>query len=199
MGDYSVRLTFYDNAQRSPMMFSVKGKSTADQFYSKVAAEADVTSRFKLYYQDVPIQQNDTPLDRIFQSDQVDVLLVLMLDGAGGGTLVSSCYKCPNDMGDDYGLICGPCNNLTDDLIVDQIVERREDAWSVFCKVFKISAAVRFKIEDNHEDKTVRCIDVMHHVYHSNTALTWDDVRTMVKSHDPHLATVISDVRKIAT
>ena len=190
-----MRLTFYDDAQRPPMMLSINRSSTANQLYSQVAAEANVTSRFKLYYQDTPIQQCETPLDQIFQSNEVDVLLVLMVDGAGGGTLVSSCDGCPNDTGDDYGFVCGPCNNLTDDLIIDEIVDKREDAWIILCKVFKISANVRSKIEDNHEDNTVRCIDVMHHLYHSNTALTWDDVRTMVKSRDSHLATVISECK----
>ena len=191
MGEFLVRLTFYDDAQRSPVKLKVNANTTADQFYSKVTAEADVTNRYRLYYEDEAIQQCDTPLSQIFQRNPVDVVLVLMLDGGGPSCLISSCDKCPNDTGDDGGLLCEPSSNLTDDQIIDEIVDKREDAWIIFCTVFKISADVRRKIVDNSEDEGVRCIDTMHHIYHSNPTLTWDDVRATVNNYDPDLAKVI--------
>ena len=71
----------------------------------------------------------------------------------------------------------------------------REDAWSVLCKAFNISMDVRLQIEENSDDPGVRFIDAMHHIYHSNTSLTWDDVQAKVKSHDPSLAKLIDECK----
>ena len=193
-GDISVRLTFYDNPQRSPVILGVKGDSTAAQLYSKVTAEVNVNSKFQLFYKDDLIKQCDTALSQIFQGSEADVLLVVTMDGTGGRNLISPCANCPNYLpGDDHGLICGTCNDLTDDLIIDDIVTIRSDAWSVLLRAFNIRIDVRQQIEENSEDPGVRCIDVMHRIYHSNTKLTWDDVKDKMKSYDPKLAKVISE------
>ena len=193
-GDISVRLTFYDDTQRSPVILRVKGNSTAAQLYSKVTAEVIVNSKFQLFHKDDPIKQCDTPLSQLFQGNEAHILLVLTMDGTGASNLISPCASCPNHSpGNDYGKLCGTCNDLTDDLIIDDVVTVREDAWSILCKAFNISAGVRQQIEENSEDAGVRCIDVMHHVYHLNSKLTWDNVKDKMKSYDPHLAKVISE------
>ena len=193
-GDISVQLTFYDDPQRSPVILRVKGDSTAAQLYSKVTAEVNVNSKFQLFYKDDPIKQCDTLLSQIFQGNKADVLLVLTIDGTGGRNLISPCANCHNySPNDNHGTLCGTCNNLTDDLIIDEIVTVRKDAWSVLLRAFNISTDVRQQVEENSEDPGVRCIDVMHHVYHSNTKLTWDDVKDKMKSYDAHLAKVISE------
>ena len=193
-GDVSVRLTFYDDAQRSPVILRVKGDSTAAQLYSKVTSEVYVNSKFQLFYKDDPIKQCDTLLREIFQGNQAELLLVLTMDGTGARNLISPCANCPNhSSGDDHGTLCGTCNDLVDDIIIDDIVTVREDAWSILCKAFNITAGVRQQIEENSEDVGVQCIDVMHHIYHSNTDLTWDDVKDKVKSSDPQLAKIISE------
>lgn len=193
-GDFSIRLKFFDDDDKPPVLFKVNGDITANQFYSRVAAEADVSdiNRFQLYYNDDDdeIKRCDMPLNQIFQANEVDVLLVLTMDSAGGSSLVSSCANCPSD--DGHGGVCGTCNGLTDDRIIYDIVSIKENAWSVFCEVFNISANVQQKIEDNSADGNIRCIDVMHHVYHSNTNLTWDDIRIKTAKFDPDLAKVIS-------
>lgn len=183
-GDISVRLKFYDNARPSVVLM-VNKDTTANQFYNKITAEVDVKDNFQLFCNDNPIKKCNTSLSQIFQGNEVDVLLVLMIDGASPKSLISPCPDCPGD--------CGTCNDLTDDLIINDIVIEREDAWSVLCKVFNISTDVQHQIAENNEDENVRCIDVMHHVYHSNPNFTWDIVKVKVKSHDPHLAKVISE------
>ena len=193
-GDISVQLTFYDDPQRSPVILSVKGDSTAAQLYSKVTAEVNVNSKFQLFYKDDLIKQCDTLLSQIFQGNKADVLLVFTMDGTGGRNLISPCANCAKYSPDDnHGTLCETCSNLTDDLIIDDIVTVRKDAWSVLLRAFNISTDVRQQIEENSEDAGVRCIDVMHHVYHSNTKLTWDDVKDKMKSYDAHLAKVISE------
>ena len=132
-------------------------------------------------------------MSEIFHIIEVDVLLVITMDSGAGGSLITTCAKCPCNTGDGNGQLCGPCNGLTDVLIIDEIVDKRDDAWRVLCKVFNIAADVWDRIEANTEDSSLRCIDVMHHIYHSNTALTWDGVKNAMKIHDPQLAQVISE------
>lgn len=196
-GDFLVRLTFYDNTQRLPVMLRVNSNTTANQLYSKITAEVDVKNKFQLFYkddlEDDPVKQCDTPLSEIFKENEVDVYLVLTIDGGGGSCLVSSCAECPNDTGADFEGLCEESKYLTDDLIIDEIVDKREDAWSILARAFNISTDIQQKIEENSEDEGVRCIDVMHHIYHSNTKLTWNDVQTQVNNRDPHLAQVISE------
>ena len=43
------------------------------------------------------------------------------------------------------------------------------------------------RIEEKNEDNSLRCIDTMHYIYHSNIVLTWDDVKVTRKNYDPHL------------
>jgi len=195
-GDISVKLTFYDDETRHPVTLELNRNTTANELYRKTASEYDVkVKNFQLCDDDDdPIEKCDTPLSQIFQGNEVGVLLVLMTDGTGGGRLISSCATCPScSSDDDRGVLCGPSNHLTDDLIISEIVSKREDAWSVLCKVFNISSDIRQKIEENSENSSVRCIDVMHHVYHANTSVSWDDVKAKTKIHDPHLAKVISE------
>ena len=193
MGDFVVRLTFYDNAERLPVMLRVNRQSTGKQLYSKVTTDIDVDNQFQLFYKNHLIKQCDTPLSEIFHVIKVDVELVISMDGGAGGSLITTCAKCPRNTGDGNGRSCGPCNDLTDESIIDEIVDKRDDAWRVFCKVFSIAVDVQDRIEANTEDSSLRCIDVMHHIYHSNTALTWDNVKDTMRIHDCHLAQVISE------
>ena len=193
--DISVRVIFYDDEQRSPVVLKVKRNVTINELYSMVTSEVDINN-FQLCHKtnNGPIERCNTPLSVIFQGNEVDVLLVLTMDGAGGSDLISPCADCPGCHGDDQSVLCGPCNGLVDDLIIDGIVTEREDAWIILSNVFNISTTVQQKIEENHADNGVRCIDVMHHIYHLDTTLNWDRVKAKLSSHDSHLAKVIIDV-----
>ena len=193
-GCYLVKLSFYDDAPRSPVLLRINKDATAGQLYDKVAGEANIKSKFQLFYRDDLIEKCDAPLTQIFRGDEVDVLLVVTADGAGGNPLISPCVNCPYYSSASSGnMMCGPCNDLTDDIIIGDIVADREDAWCVFCKAFNISMNIQLQIKDNSDDPGVRCIDAMHHIYYSNTNLTWNDVQAKVKSYDPCLAKLISE------
>ena len=195
-GCYLVKLSFYDDAQRSPVLLRVNKDTTAGQLYNKGAGEANIKSKFQLFYFDESdnlIENCDRPLSQIFQGDEVDVQLVVTVDGGSGSQLKSLCVNCSAAGSDNR--TCGECNNLTDEIIIGDIVADREDAWSVLCKAFNISMDVRQQIEENSYDPGVRCIDAMHRIYHSNTSLTWDDVQAKVKSYDPHLGKLISECK----
>ena len=106
--------------------------------------------------------------------------------------LVSKCHNCPNvhESGNEA------CESfLTNDRIVDEIVIRRSDAWLVMCEVFKnyISDDVKKMIEENSSSSSVRLIDTMHHLYHSNPSFTWDIIRNKVERKDSDLAKAIAD------
>ena len=98
-GCYLVKLSFYDDAQRSPVLLRVNKNTTAGQLYNKVAGEANIQSKFQLFYIDESdnlIENCDRPLSQIFQGDEVDVQLVVTVDGGSGSQLKSSCVNCPN-------------------------------------------------------------------------------------------------------
>jgi len=141
-GDISVKLTFYDDEKRPPVTLELNRNTTANELYRKAASEVDFIVH--LFHDVDPIKEIkecDTPLSQIFQGNEVDVhLFQRTLSNSGGGCLISSCATSPScSSDDDQGVLCGPCNRLTDDLILDEIVTKREDAWSVLCKVFNIN------------------------------------------------------------
>ena len=51
-GCYLVKLSFYDDAQRSPVLLRVNKSTTAGQLYNKIAGEANIKSKFQLFYID---------------------------------------------------------------------------------------------------------------------------------------------------
>ena len=220
MGDFAVQLRVYDNRKLTwTVMFTVNRESTANQLYEITHSKIiifGINSKFNLFYNNEMIIQCDTPLNEIFHGIEVDLLLIsndhdvpndLLLFsnnepnylpcclGSAGPSLITACAKCPHNTGDGSGQSqsCGPCNGLRDKSIIVEIVDKREDAWKVLCEVFNIAADVQDRIEANTEVSSLRCIDAMHHIYHSNTALTWDVVKDAMKIHDPHLAQVISE------
>jgi len=109
--------------------------------------------------------------------------------------LVSKCHNCPNAH-DIRNEACESC--LTDGRIVDEIVTRRSDAWLVVCEVFNnyIGDDIKKLIEENSSSSSVRLIDLMYHLYHSDPTLTWDIIRNKVERKDSDLAKAIADSLK---
>lgn len=73
---------------------------------------------------------------------------------------------------------------------------KRSDAWIILCDAFRASD-VKLIVENNSEDTSVRCIDVIYHLYHRNPNLTWNMIIKKVGNIDPHLAKVIEHERTI--
>ena len=77
------------------------------------------------------------------------------------------------------------------DPIVKPLVNKRGDAWVVILNAFKFGDDVKTKIQENSEDNQIRCMDVMHRMYHQDDDLTWEFVEIKVRKVDPELADVI--------
>ena len=80
---------------------------------------------------------------------------------------------------------------MIEDLILKKVVSVRNDTWVLMIKVFNITDAVRKETEENSEDDHIRCMDVMHCMYHHDNDLTWEFVEIQVRREDPQLADAI--------
>ncbi|XP_065885883.1 uncharacterized protein [Dysidea avara] len=188
MDEITVHLSYYDDSSKPPEVFKVSKNTTANQLYGIVTTKY-ARCKFELYNDDTPLEHCHKPITEMFK-DEVNIQLIEMNDGAGVGDLVSNCPACPNAGGDQCKL-CGPCNDLTKETIIEGIVIEIEDAWLRFSKIYQLTSDVRNKIEENCEDPYIRCIDVMHHLYHDDLSLTWENVMSKVKTKDRSLAVVI--------
>jgi len=86
---------------------------------------------------------------------------------------------------------CELAKKVIEDLILKKVVSVRNDTWVLMIKVFNITDAVRKETEENSEDDHIRCMDVMHRMYHHDNDLTWEFVEIQVRREDPQLADVI--------
>ena len=86
---------------------------------------------------------------------------------------------------------CELAKNVSDDPIIREMVGVRNDIWETIIKVFNITDEVRKEIDENSEDDHIRCMDVMHRMYHHDHDLTWEFVEIQVRREDPRLADVI--------
>ena len=88
-------------------------------------------------------------------------------------------------------MLCELAMKTNDDVIIKEIVIVRNDTWEVMIKVFNISEEAKKEIEENSEDNHIRCMDVMHRMYHHDQDLTWEFIEIQVRKEDPHLSDVI--------
>jgi len=86
---------------------------------------------------------------------------------------------------------CELASKAMDDPIIKHVVAKRPDAWEVIFKVFNFNNPTRISIEENSEDDRIRCMDVMHRIYHHGDDVTWEFVEIQVGREDPQLADVI--------
>ena len=86
---------------------------------------------------------------------------------------------------------CELASKAMDDPIIKHVVAERPDAWEVIFKVFNFNNPTRISIEENSEDDRIRCMDVMHRIYHHDDHITWEFVEIQVRREDPQLADVI--------
>ncbi|XP_065886314.1 uncharacterized protein [Dysidea avara] len=189
MDEITVHLSYYDDSSKPPEVFKVSKNTTANQLYGIVTTKY-ARCKFELYNDDTPVEHCDKPITEMFR-DEVNIQLIEMNDGAGVGDLFSNCPACPNADGDQCEL-CEPCNNLTKKTIIQGIVTEIKDAWLIFSEAYQLTSDVRNKIEENSSDLSIRCIDVMHHLYHNDPSLSWENVMSKVKTKDPSLVGVIN-------
>ena len=65
------------------------------------------------------------------------------------------------------------------------IVKKLDDS-----PIINISPDIRKEIEDNNENDYIRCVDVIHRMFHYDDDLTWEFVEAQLRKEDPQLANV---------
>ena len=115
------------------------------------------------------------------------IVITEYLSFTGGGTVSSLFSKCADCSTED----CIITADIKKDPVIKHMVAERSDAWMVLHAVFNLSSDAKKVLEENSEDNNIRCMDVMHHMYHQNRQLTWDYIEAQVRRVDPHLADVI--------
>ena len=66
---------------------------------------------------------------------------------------------------------CELTKKACDDPIIKQLVDKRGDAWVVVLNAFKFGDDVKTKTQKNSEDNQIRCMDVIHRMYHQDDDL----------------------------
>ena len=104
-----------------------------------------------------------------------------LLFGAGHfRDCLSHCPQCEGDL----CVIVENCNNRN----FVKVKYASEYPWLALCNVFNISREVKQKIQDNSEDTGIRCLDVLHHIFHADLTQTWTTVKLKLSSQYPELA-----------
>ena len=161
MDEITVHISYYDDSTKQPEEFKVLKDTTANQLYD-IVTDKYPRCKFELYNDDDnPVEHSDKPITEIFK-DEVNLQLIKMNDGASVDGLISHCLTCPLALGE----VCGQYNDLTKETIIMDIITEVEDAWLIFSEIYQLTDDVRDKIKENCEGVYVRCIDVIHHLYH---------------------------------
>ena len=63
------------------------------------------------------------------------------------------------------------------------------------CHAFCVDDNVRQKKEENSDGLIIRCLDVVHYLYHYCSNLSWSSVGKEVRKTDCHLADLIKNLR----
>ena len=103
----------------------------------------------------------------------------------GGGSVDSCLSHCPQC--EAWPQDCAIVKNCFNRNFV-KVNYAREYPWLALCNVFNISRNVKQKIQDNSEDNGIRCVDVLHHIFHANSTQTWTTVKLKLSSRYPELA-----------
>ena len=106
--------------------------------------------------------------------------LVIRLPGGNPSDLLSECPGCPGIMDCEILKMCWDISGI--------LTKKSKDAWSVLCYTFNVKRNVIKKIEKSSESPASRCADVVHHLFHADPILTWDNIKRKLAQSYPHLA-----------
>ena len=92
------------------------------------------------------------------------------------GPTLSKCDKCTSGYECNFSLqeYSNPLASL---------VREREDLYDIISSIFHISSDAKQKIENNSSSTMIRCLDVLHRVYHRGDELNMDKVRETVDEY----------------
>ena len=163
-------------------LLRVEYNTTVNKLYSMVADHYKISvEHVVLMMNDFKIVSSDTQLHVLFYPP----IIWPIVNYAFLSALLSGFAHCPDPAQ------CKLAKKINDDLIIKELVSVRGDSWEVIVKVFNFSDEIKKEIEDNSEDDHIRCVDVMHRMYHHDDDLTWEFVEIQVRKEDPQLADAI--------
>jgi len=176
---YSVQISdVLNTSHHNPddYLLSVEYNTTVNKLYSIVADHYKISVEHVLLMVNNCQMPDDTKVHRVFYRPIIleDPLIYHLCSVLLSG--FSACYM------PEY---CELAKKVIDDLIFKKVVSVRNDTWVLIIKVFNITDEVRKEIEENSEDDRIRCMDVMHRMYHHDEDLTWEFVEIQVRREDP--------------
>ena len=191
---YSVQISDdMSNSDLSPTKYllSVEYSTTVKQLYSMVADYYKVAAEdVVLMVNNCQIADNGTQLHEVFYSPIIlyREIVYECHSALGYPSEILSKFKDCRDPAQ-----CEIATNVRNGLIIKEMVAVRNDTWEVIIKAFNISDEVKKEIAENSEDDLIRCMDVIHRMYHHDEDLTWEFIVTHLERQDPQLADVIKE------
>jgi len=155
--------------------------------------------KFKIYYKlDIPTHNQGLIYGNTLLVDdgsrtlndygiKCDSTIYLVVRVPGGGfvdDLLSHCVGCPGEHCEVLRI--GNWNNAF-------IKNASEDVYIALCDVFNISSEVKLVIEDNNAATSIRCLDVIHHLYHVDpSTFSWRNIKIKLKPKYPDISNQIT-------
>lgn len=109
---------------------------------------------------------------------QYSSLWVRPLTYGGGQTEVSVCDDCSHMS--KRSCTKFRCHELYSPDAICDLAKKREDAYLILCQKFNFSNQVIRCIEEYNESNSVRLGDALHHLYHKDHSITWEQVNKIV-------------------
>ena len=116
--------------------------------------------------------------------------MVIRYQGGGDPShQLSECLGCPGISDCEMLKMCWEISCI--------LIKTSEDAWSELCDTFNVKRNVMKIITENSESAAIRCADVVHHVFHVDPTLTWDNIKRKLAQSYPYLAVWLATVMSI--
>jgi len=177
-----------DTSRHNPneYVLSVEYNTTVNKLYSMIADHYKICVEHVelIVYDNQIVHCSDTELHVLFYPPII-LRHVVVFHAATSRDLFSDFSGCQSLKH------CELAMRSCDDPIIKQLVDKSVDAWVILLDAFKFGDDVKAKIQENSEDNHIRCMDVMHRMYHHDDDLTWEFVEIQVRKVDPQLGDVL--------
>ena len=186
---YCVQITNeFKTFDHTDYLLRVEYNTETSQLYSMVANHYKISvEHVTLTMEGYRILCDDTELHVLFYPPIIpyfDFDDIFQLAGASYNGLLEFDH-CP------YPAQCQIVKKVNDDPIIKEMVTVRGNSWEVIIKVFNFNDKIKKEVEDNSEDDHIRCVDIVHRMYHHDSDLSWEFIELQVRREDPKLADVI--------
>ena len=105
------------------------------------------------------------------------VHILVRYQGGSGYKLesFSSCDECLSKYSCQF-----TTSKLCNTVDIQKLIDKNNNAYLILCQKFNFSNQVIRAIEDNSESNGVRLADVLHHIYHKDPSITWEQINMTV-------------------